>query len=197
MGTVYESTIPIDASAALRIELFGLRATQLDDNWKSLLGENQQIGFQYSFDGVKNFDSNVFDYDIHRLKGLYLDFRVFFSKREPTSYLRTLNLLKSNFGYSEVIEVADRLKTWWTNETEIEIWMGESFLDICDLMFNSSLFHNDEEKLRKKIALVDRISETALHSVMLDGIFFRTQAINIVHRIIAQTSMTNQRIILS
>lgn len=197
MGIVYDSTTSIDATTALRIDLFRRRATQLDENWKSLMGENTQIDFQYSFDGVQKFDSIVFEYDIHRLKGLYLDFRVFFNPREPTSYLRMLNLLKSNFKHSEVIEVADRLKMWWTNVTETEKWMGEKFLDICDLMFNSSLFHNDEEKLKKKIMLVDRISERALHSVMLDGIFFRSQAINVVHRIVVGTSMINQRIILS
>ena len=75
-------------------------------------------------------------------------------------------------------------------------WLQFGFDEICDLIFNSRLFHNDAVKYQKLEKISYGMTDNAMHSILVNGIFMRTQIIIVLRRIIDNTEIDCQEIAL-
>ena len=157
-----------------RIDLFRTRFRELWNNWEDLKSAGVQLGGSFSNLGDGRVSGTEFSgVSIHRLKGYYLDFRPFWSNREPTNFLWLLGRVGFRSSDPRVRRIQKELKASWTSVGLIQEWHRWKADDLITVLFNGRLFHSNQIHRAALEALDDAMSKGLAHHVLLHCIYDR------------------------
>jgi hypothetical protein len=180
----------------LSLELFKQRSSILFENWSSLTSHESQFQLLLKKDVNGNIVSEGLEYDVHRVKGLYLDYRVFVANDELTNFHRVTNTIKRGFQYTECNETIDRLRLWWKKADAFKGWYGFEFDELSQVMFNAKLFHSAID-LQDKLKFVNsKMSDNTMHAILLHGVQMRIETLKVVNGLVRHTDKDNKYLIL-
>ncbi|WP_323766897.1 hypothetical protein [Antarctobacter sp.] len=174
---VYEASSRIETVEYQQFESFCLRANQLRKNWIDFLGSRKTLAMSFDRSSGK-IEENALLQNPHRLKGLFLDFRVFIARNETTEYKKICNKLTQRFTESHVREFLEYEKSVWDQESALQSWHYFSSNEIIDTYFNGRLFHTDRSKHEKLLTVLRNMTEPALNAVILLEIDKKSRIIN-------------------
>ena len=181
---------PISEEDCERLSLYKSRYVAIKKNFIDLIGNDKRISFSLSHDNGKTRTQKPL-YNPHRLKGLYLDYRVFEAKREPTNFLKVCKILKRYFEDSRVrICVEKEIQGW--NSDEFSDWHGYKFDELVDIIFNAKLFHSDTKKQSLLRVIYDNFADDALNTLLFHGIQMRLAQLRNIHFIIGPCNSNYQ-----
>jgi len=191
------ATSPLNSTELWSIEVFKLRTRNLIENWKSFRdGKTSfQFGLQKDPDGKVRSTGDV--HDFHRVKGLYLDYRVFVANDEPSNFLRVTNIIKKRFRSIEVVELVDRIRSMWKSADGMGAWHGLDFDQISNVLFNASMFHTAQDLQTEYAELLANLDDSAIQGILLAGISFRIEVLKMLHGIVRDTTEVNDFILIS
>lgn len=139
-------------------------------NWRDLFGDETEHVLSLMKPDQSATMMLGFDFNPHRLKGLYMDYRFFDAQTSPTNFRSVCNRVSREFSQPEVRRGIQKLRDAWDNTTDFHRWHGHPFAEMIDLLFNAALFHQDEKKLGKFNGLMEHLDDITLHSILLVGL---------------------------
>jgi len=155
-----------------QFRIFHRRACELERNWDDLTSAADPTLATIRRDkGALVAEGPAFN--PHRIKGLYLDFRVF-ELNDITKFRQIANSVDKHFQYHEVQNLTKRLRAKWSEAPEVVRWSGFIAKDFMETAFYSVLFHSDDQDKVKKIdSFLERADEHTLHTLLLIDIKHR------------------------
>lgn len=180
----------LDEEECERFGLYQRRYLAIRENYKDLVSSNKTISFSLNSDGDR-VSVNELPYNIHRLKGLYLDYRGFQAQGEPTQFHRICNDVKRRFADGGVRDLVDVEISQWKGD-ELSSWHGYAFDDLIDTIFNAELFHTDPSKQELLRDVYDNFTSEALHMLLFYGVQQRIARIRNISFIIGSCSFNHQ-----
>lgn len=189
----YEPSQPVDQKTSDAFRVFYNRACRFEENWDDLEQQYDlnkvaihQNGTLLHTDGLSP--------NIHRIKGLYLDYRVF-ETRDQTQLRRVVNNINKHFRYAKVCDLTGRLLEKWDTSPRVVTWSGFSAEELIDTAFYSLLFHsNDMKKLKKMEDFLARSNEVTLHTLILLDIRHRVDCIRWLRHLLTPFSLGEQKL---
>jgi len=112
----------LDRNDCERLALYQRRYRVIRENYRDLIGSDKTISFSLNSEGGR-VSVNELPYNIHRLKGLYLDYRGFQAQKEPTQFYQICRVVKRHFADGGVRGWVDLEIHHWKND-EIASWHG-------------------------------------------------------------------------
>jgi len=184
------ATVSLTHEQCEKLALYRRRYLAIRDNYKDLVGEEKMISFSLDRDGGR-VSVNKLPYNIHRLKGLYLDYRGFQAQREPTQFQHVCNVVKRHFADGGVRGWVDVEMHQWRNDA-LASWHGYKFDDLIDTIFNAELFHSDPTKQEILSDVYDNFTSEALHMLLFYGVQERIARIRNINFIIGPCAFNHQ-----
>lgn len=143
-------------------QLFHERWKELEANWNDLHSDGAPTEIEFVQPGPGKLWSPGFDYNYHRLKGLYLDYRFFDAQKEITNFKRMCNRVSKEFDSPIAQGALKALRVKWEDVPDLRTLHGYKFREIVDLYFNASLFHQDQSKIANFRSVMDSFNDGAL-----------------------------------
>ncbi len=176
-----------------RINLFRERHKILKRNWEDL-GINTISG---NFQKNGNFYSGSIELpNEFRLKGLYVDFRPFYSNKEPTNFEKICNYITTLTDSSDYqIFVKDQKRNFKSRFVE-NGWFninGEklSSKTLIKIWFNAKVFHSDKNKIEELRKYLHLLSSDSFSSLVFLCVYDSIKAINWIVWSISELTPTN------
>jgi hypothetical protein len=182
--TVVQLTKEMPIEVVQQIGLFQLKFQELWSNWESLKSQGIMLGGNFSNHGDGKVSGPGCGIEIHRLKGLYMDFRFFWAKGDPTSYSKITSLLGKHCSDSRLRQCLRRSKEQWKEAGILYEWQGIKSDEMIDIMFNAELFHVEPDK-RERMQYVQTIMNDDLaHHCLVYSVYMRILVIRNINWII-------------
>jgi hypothetical protein len=145
---------------------FMLRCDELWSNWQSLRKDGIKFGGGFGNNGDGRVGGPGCGVEIHRLKGLYMDFRFFWAEGERTNFRRVCSIAGRLTGEVRVHKFLAELRKDWAESGMLSEWHGYSPDQLTRLMFNGTLFHADDSFKFRIAKLRDAMSDELAHHLL-------------------------------
>ncbi|SNS06446.1 hypothetical protein [Antarctobacter heliothermus] len=173
----YNSTEQIEEKDYEQFKIYCIRARQLRENWADFVRDRKTLSMNFVRTSGQ-VDENGSSENPHRLKGLYLDFRVFIAQQEETEFKRICNKISQKFSNDHARAFIKYEKDVWDRDNALKSWHGYDSRALVHTYFNASLFHSDRQKRSILIDILEKVSEPALASIILLEIDSKRRQIN-------------------
>lgn len=191
--SVRDPRLPLEQSTSDTFSIFYRRACRFEENWDDLERQYDLSKLVIHQNGA-SLHAEGLEPNIHRIKGLYLDFRVF-ELTDQTQFKRVANKIDRHFAYPDVIDLTKRLRAKWNTAPGVVTWSGFSAQELLDTAFYSLLFHSDDmEKLKKIEDFLARSDELTMHSLILIDIRNRVDCIRWLRHLLTPFSAGEQKL---
>ncbi len=164
---------PITAEHADQFKLFHYRVNELQSNWDSLLSQGLRIGGSFSRDDYGRIRGDSCGVEIHRLKGLYLDFRFFYAQGERTHFYAVAKQVDRVCSDPRIRKVTTRLRSNWKEPGFLHGWHRFEPDKLFDAMFNGELFHSGKDKVKQLERIQAVMNDELAHHCLVDSISSR------------------------
>ena len=176
------------------IDLFRKRFEILWDNLHDLKLNNFTASIQKKSDGTYDGDSTI--PTVHRLKGLYADYRHFYHQNERTHIFKLMNYLKSLTDASDYHDFIKKQKSNYKSSFIENNWLNIdgkrlNTAEVLDLWFNAEIFHDDEEKTNRLSRIRTSISENLWKYIVFIATYDTSLIIRNVHWSQSELSKNN------
>lgn len=149
-----------------QFNLFDIKCVELSKNWDSLIKSGLRLGGNFTNHEDGTISGPGCGVEIHRLKGLYLDFRFFHADKEPTNYFKIANLVGGNCDDGRIRLMLKRDRKVWNDSGLLKSWHGYTADQLIRTLFNGHYFHSvDEERLGAKDIYTVLGSDVANHEL--------------------------------
>ena len=167
-----------------RIGLFRKRFEILWDNLKDIKLGNLSINVQRSKDGHYSGTSTL--PNIHRLKGLYADYRHFYLKKEATNIFGFMNYLckiaDSNEYNLFIKSQKGKFKSSFIENKWFKVNNKKITTDvILDLSFNAEIFHSDPNKFPQLEEIKEYFDENLWKTLIFRAVYDTSLIIRNIH----------------
>ncbi len=191
-GTLIPVSKPLPPSALEELDAFRFRFRQLWDNWASLKAQGIRLGGSFSNLGDGRVTGPGCGIEIHRLKGLYLDFRVFWSQDDKTQYLNVASLLGKHCSDGRFRRYLVKAKEDWNHAGLLSEWHGVTPDEMFKVIFNGVLFHT-EPKQRERLRYIQSLmTDDLAHHCLVYSVYMRLIVIRNLNWVIEPLMLEQQ-----
>tara|TARA_Y100000780_G_scaffold230984_1_gene254539 strand:+ start:1180 stop:1785 length:606 start_codon:yes stop_codon:yes gene_type:complete len=165
--SVIELTEAMDEQALRTIQLFRERLAELERNWTDLESEGFTVLGWVGHNSECKLNTTGTSVNVHRLKGLYIDFRFFWGNDEPSNFYTIQKLIGKHC--REVGSVKKALKynnQQWKRAGTGKKWHGLDTDEMINVIFYGSIIHQVEDKQPALQSVKSILSQTAVHHLL-------------------------------
>jgi hypothetical protein len=177
-------TTEMPDEALEQMELFRLKSRELWSNWDSLKSQGLSLGGHFSNHGGGRVSGPGCGVEVHRLKGIYLDFRFFWAEREPTNFFKVTSLLGKCCSDTRLHQCLSSNKEQWKEAGFLHEWHGIKPDEMIDVLFNGELFHTDPAKRERMRQVQTLMSDDLAHHCLVYSVYTRMLSIRNIDWII-------------
>lgn len=156
-----------------QVASFRLRFQELWSNWESLKKLGIRFGGAFTNLGSGAVDGSGCGIEHHRLKGFYLDFRVFWANNEQTNYLRLSSVIGQHCSDSRLRKVLGKNNQKWKDAGFLHEWHDIKAEEMINVMFNGQLFHTAPDLRRRLLEIQSLMNHELAHHVLAFCIYAR------------------------
>lgn len=175
-----------------RIELFRYRFRILWENWESLKRSGIQLGGSFQNHGLQKFTGDSCKIESFRLKGYYVDFRFFYSQKEPTHYYSITVIIGKHCHDKRLQKCLRTANQNWKDAGILEGWHGYQADDLLNYWFNGEIFHSEQEKRNSVQKRLERMDSDLAHHLLTVAIYDRMLVLRNINWMLKPLSMTSQ-----
>lgn len=175
-----------------QIVLFRERFQELWANWESLKNLGIELGGNFTNIGGNMVSGPGCGVEIHRLKGYYLDFRVFYADNELTNFNTIKNLLGQHCDDEIFRGYLKKSKKEWLAEDSLYEWHGVNADEMIDVLFNGRLFHSDTKKRARFLEIQKLMKDELAHKFLTNNIYKRMLVIRNINWMIEPLNLDSQ-----
>ncbi|WP_447957400.1 hypothetical protein [Vreelandella sp. EE7] len=173
--SVIELTEPMDDETLRTIQFFRDRLAELERNWSELESEGFTVSGWVGHDSEGKFNATGIPVSVHRLKGLYIDFRFFWGNEEPSHFFTIQRLIGKHCRESGAVKAAlKHNKQQWQRAGAGKKWHGLDTEEMIRAIFYGSIIHQAEDKQAALQNVKSVLSEPAAHHLLASTIWART-----------------------
>lgn len=184
---------PISKDDYQRIELFRYRFKVLWGNWESLKRSGIQLGGSFQNHALQRFTGDSCNIESFRLKGYYVDFRFFYSKKEPTHFYSIIRIIGKHCHDERLRKYLKSAKQNWENAGILREWHGYKADDLLNYWFNGEIFHcGNEEKRNSVQKVLERMDSNLAHHLLTFTIYDSMLVLRNINWMLRPLSMTSQ-----
>ncbi|MAY36636.1 MAG: hypothetical protein CMN84_11095 [Spongiibacteraceae bacterium] len=167
----------ISSEGLEQLQLFRLAFQELWSNWESLKRQGLTLGGSFSNRGDGRVSGPSCGIEVHRLKGLYLDFRFFWAQKEPTHFFKISSLLGKHCTDRRLHACLKSNKKQWVKAGFLHEWHGVKPEEMIDTLFNGKLFHTDPRRQERVREVQLLMSDDLAHHCLVYSVYMRIIAI--------------------
>ena len=183
---------PINKEDYNRIELFRYRFRILWENWESLKRAGIKLGGSFQNYARQRFTGDSCNIESFRLKGYYVDFRFFYSKKEPTHYYKITNIISKHCHDKRLQKCLRTANQSWEDAGILRGWHGYKDDELLNYWFNGEIFHSDQKKINSIRKILERMDSDLAHHLLTFAIYDRMLVLRNINWMLKPLSMTSQ-----
>lgn len=177
-----------------KIELFKERFIILWENWESLKKQDIKLGGSFQNYNLKTFGGPSCNIESFRLKGYYVDFRFFYSKKEPTHYYTISNLIGKYCHDERMQKCLKSCNKNWKDAGILYEWHGYKADDLLNYWFNGKIFHSESTKIANVKKILRKMNNDLTHHLLTFVIYDRMLVLRNINWILKPLSLPTQAI---
>jgi hypothetical protein len=143
--TAVSTTVQFSEIERDRLRSFRERGATLFENYTDFMQEIGEFQINSKKDEHGYISSTGPDLNIHRLKGLFVDYRFFVANKEPTHYASVVNFVSGRVSNSSARNYLALERRHWLQVDFLGRWHGVKADDIVASYFNGKVFHDVAE----------------------------------------------------
>lgn len=172
---IVELTEPMGEQELRTVQFFRGRLAELERNWSELENEGFTVSGWLGRDADGKIATTGVPVSIHRLKGLYVDFRFFWGDKEPSNFFKIERLIGKHCNTSTAVTAALKAnKKQWQDAGGGNRWHGLDTDEMIRAIFYGSIIHEAEDKQAALEQVNSVLSEPAAHHILASTIWART-----------------------
>jgi len=157
-----------------QVNFYRRRVAELQQNWEELEKEGFSVSTWLGVGTDGRLSISNFPVSIHRIKGLYLDFRFLWANKEASQFLKVRNVIGRHCINSESAKAAlNEVKERWCKAAVGKRWHGLEADEMIDAIFYGSVIHEADDKQQALERITAVLAEPAAHHVILSVIWAR------------------------
>lgn len=169
---------PMGEQELRTVQFFRDRLAELERNWSELEDEEFTVSGWLGRDADGKIATTGIPVSIHRLKGLYVDFRFFWGNDEPSHFFTVQRLIGKHCNTSTAVKAALKAnKKQWQDSGAGTKWHGLDIEVMIHAIFYGSIIHEAEDKQAALEQVNSVLSEPAAHHILASTIWARTHAL--------------------
>lgn len=194
MSTV-ELNTPMGEEGLCTVNFFRRRLAELESNWTELENEGFSVSEWVGRDSDGKVSISAAPVSVHRLKGLYMDFRFFWGKKESSHFDKIQKLIGKHCNKTEVVkECLKENKKQWERAGAGETWHGLATDKIISVIFYGSIMHERDDHQATLKRINEMLTEPAIHHFLASAIWEKTFPLRNLRWMLEPLSADNQAI---
>lgn len=190
---VIELTELMDNEALRSIQIFRDRLAELERNWSELESDGFDISGWMGHDSEHKLTSTGIPVSVHRLKGLYIDFRFFWGNDEPSNFFTIQKLIGKHCRDSKPVKNAlKHNKQQWQRASAGKKWHGLDTDQMFSAIFYGTIIHQAEDKQAALQSVKNVMTEPTAHHLLALAIQARTTPLRSLGQMLSPLSMVQQ-----
>lgn len=190
-----ELSRPIGEEQIDQLDLFKSKYGQLRENWLSLEMSGANLSGWAGLDQEGKKSSTGLGVDIHRLKGLYVDFRHFILEKDLVCFYKVRNLVQSYAHESPAVNCLESIKKHWQRSDKSTKYSDVSTEELIDLTFNADVFHvRDKAVIQSLASIREKINDSLRHHLVVSAVIEKMHALEKLAWVIEPLTIDYQKI---
>lgn len=186
---------PIGQPQIDQLALFKAKYNELRKNWVALEGDGVKLSGWVGIDEEGKSSSTGSGIDIHRLKGLYVDFRHFILERDLVHFCKIRNIVQSYVHKPPAVRCLNSIKDHWQRSDSSTGFSQYPIEELMELTFNADVFHvRDKAVIERLECIKEEVSDSLRTQLVVAAIFEKMHAVGNLVWVIEPLSVECQKI---
>ena len=172
--SIVQLNTPVSGQALEQIDFYRRRVAELQRNWDELESNGFSVSAWIGAGSDGKLNTSSMPVSIHRLKGLYIDFRFLWGNDEPSCFNKIQKLVGKNCNNSESVKrCLQANKKQWDQAVVGKQWHGLNAEQMTSAILYGAVIHEAADKQASLAQINSLLSESAAHHMLASTIWAR------------------------